>query len=68
LFYWGFLIFSARAIEELFNQLKAEVTESIESWHEKLAEDLKNDTLFCLSFVLDSIVGWEAISRKGWRG
>jgi hypothetical protein len=52
--------------EGIIEDVKAMIQESMNDWSNKGIDELKSDAMFCLSFVLDSILMWESIPRKGW--
>jgi hypothetical protein len=56
---------SSDTLDGTVSEIRESITSSISTWHSADKVELKKATTFCLAFVLDSILRWEAVPRKG---
>lgn len=59
---------SSDTMDDIVSEIRKLTASSISAWHGRDKGELKKETIFCLVFVLDSILRWEAVPRLGWRG
>lgn len=61
-----FFRLSSNEINEIENEIKKKIKEAIIAWKSKDKEELRKNVVFCSNFVIENILKWEAIPRKGW--
>jgi hypothetical protein len=63
-----FTSLSSYEIDSLIIEIGKLTASSVPSWRRLPKEQLKKETIFCLAFVIDSILRWETVTRTGSRG
>ena len=61
-----FFRLSSNEINEIESEIKKKINEAIIAWKSKDKEELRKNVVFCSNFVIENILKWEAIPRKGW--
>jgi hypothetical protein len=63
-----FTALSSDTLEGVLNETRKLIANAISAWKGGDRRKLREETTFCLNFVIDSILRWEAVPRWGWRG
>jgi len=63
-----FTTLSSDTIEGIVSEIRGLAASAISVWRGIDKGELKKETTYCLSFVLESVLKWETVSRSGWRG
>jgi hypothetical protein len=58
---------SSNTIEGIVNEIRKLVANSLSMWRNMDNEELKEETTYCIGFVLESVLKWETVTRLGWQ-
>jgi len=63
-----FTLLSSNTPEGILNETRKLTVSAVSAWQGMDRRKLREETVFCLNFVIDCILRWEAVPRWGWRG
>lgn len=62
-----FTLLSSNTLKGILNETRKLTSNATSTWRDMDRRKLREETTFCLNFVVDCILRWEAVPRLGWR-